>query len=120
MEDNNFRIENAIIKDISISMEDHGCLTFLVFLSGGSWSQGFGGYQIGRCSLGSKKFTTENGKGLEAMMHIMNVVGVSKWESLKGKYVRCKTYGYASGSYIGEIGNILEDKWFNIREFFNS
>lgn len=97
-------------------MADHGCLTFWVYLEGGGWGCGFGGYCIGRGFLGSDTFKAENGKGLEAMMHIMNVVGVEKWENLEGKYVRCKTEGL--GGSINEIGNILENKWFNIKRFF--
>ena len=111
-------IENAMISKASISMADHGCLTFWVYLDGGGWSCGFGGYCIGKGYLGADKFTAENGHGLEAMMRIMDVVGVEKWEDLKGKYVRCKVGRGSEG--IDEIGNIIKDKWFNIREFFAS
>ena len=52
------------------------------------------------------------------MMRIMDTVGVKKWEDLKGKYVRCKLKGPGDG--IDEIGNVLKNKWFNIREFFAS
>ena len=62
--------------------------------------------------------TAESGNGLVAIMKIMNTVGVEHWEDLKGKYVRCKTSGW--GGTIDEIGNLIEDKWFNIREFFSN
>ncbi len=110
------RIENAKITNVSITMEDHGCLTFWMTLEGDGWGCGFGGYCIGKGYLGAKSFNAESGKGLEAMMRIMDTVGVSKWEDLKGHYVRCKTEGISNP--IDEIGNILKDKWFNIREFF--
>lgn len=48
----------------------------------------------------------------------MNVVGVKNWEDLKGKYIRIQTNGW--GSTIDTIGNLMEDKWFNIKEFFGA
>ena len=50
------------------------------------------------------------------MMNIMNVVGVHKWEDLKGKYCRIKTEGW--GSTVSIIGNIIENKWFDMKKFF--
>ena len=112
-------IRNAKISNVSITMADHGCLTFWVTLEGGSWGCGFGGYCIGKGCLGAEpdEFTAESGNGLVAMMRIMDTVGVSNWENLKGQYVRCKIKDWGEG--IDEIGNILKDKWFNIREFFS-
>ncbi|MEE1162622.1 MAG: hypothetical protein UHU21_02905 [Lachnospiraceae bacterium] len=111
-------IKNAIIESTSLSMADHGCLTFTIWLKGDGWGVGYGGYCIGHGYLGADEFKAENGHGLEAMMHIMNVVGVEKWEQLKGKYVRCKIGRI--GESVDEIGNITKEKWFNIREFFKN
>lgn len=112
-------IENAKITGTSITMADHGCLTFWVTLEGGSWGCGFGGYCIGHGAMGYKpKEFTATGSGLVAMMRIMDTVGVHRWEELKGKYVRCKVSRSCEG--IDEIGNIIENKWFNIREHFAS
>lgn len=108
-------IQNAKISSTTISMADHGCLTFTIYLDGNSWGVGFGGYKIGTGYLGADTFEGSK-KGLEAMMRIMDVVGVEKWEDLKGKYVRCKVGSW--GESIDEIGNIIKDKWFNIRKFF--
>ena len=110
------RIENAKITNTSITMEDHGCLTFWITLEGGGWGCRFGGYCIGNGFLGATSFNAESGKGLEAMMRIMDMVGVSTWEDLEGHYVRCKIERI--GDPIDEIGNILKNKWFNIKEFF--
>ena len=93
-------IQNAKISKATISMADHGCLTFWVYLDGAGWDD----------------FTAESGDGLVAMMRIMDVVGVEKWEDLQGKYVRCKVKDW--GDTVDEIGHIMHDKWFNIREFF--
>lgn len=111
-------IENAKIEDVSITMEDHGCLTFFLTLKGKSWGVVYGGYCIGHGYLGAKEFTAENGGGLVAMMQIMDVVGVHRWEDLKGKYVRVESTGW--GDPIYKIGNLIEDKWFDIKQFFSS
>ena len=110
------KIVNAKITHVSISMADHGCLTFRITLDGGSWCAGYGGYCIGHGFLDSDSFTAENGGGLVAMMRIMDAVGVEKWEDLKDKYVRVVDDGW--GSSIKKIGNIIDDKWFDIDEFF--
>lgn len=55
-------------------------------------------------------------KSFEAISKILETVGVDKWEDLPGKYIRIKDNGW--GSTIDEIGNLMEEKWFNIREFF--
>ena len=111
-------IKNAKITGTSITMGDHGCLTFRVWLEGEGWGCGFGGYCIGHGYEGAKEdeFIAENGDGLVAMMRIMNTVGVDEWEDLKNKYVRCKVNGIGDG--VDEIGHITSEKWFNIRKFF--
>ena len=112
------RIENAQITNVSLTMEDHGCLTFWLTLEGDGWGCGVGGYCIGKGYLGAKEFTAERGDGLEAMMRIMDVVGVSKWEDLKGKYLRVQFSGIGWGDRVNTIGNLVKDKWFNIADFF--
>ena len=49
-------------------------------------------------------------------MKIMDTVGVERWEDLEGQYARIKTEGW--GSRITCIGNILKNKWFDLKEFF--
>ena len=111
------KIVNARIDKVSISMADHACLTFNLYLEGLGWGCGFGGYCIGHGFLGADddEFSASD-KGLEAMMRIMNTVGVEKWEDLEGKYVRCVVNGWDDN--IDEIGNLIEEKWFNIKTFF--
>ena len=112
------KIENAKITNVSISMSDHGCLTFWLTLEGYGWGVSYGGYCIGKGYLGADEFSAENGGGLVAMMRIMNTIGVEKWEDLVGKYCRVKTVGW--GSTIKVIGNIMKDQWFDIGEFFET
>lgn len=108
-------IVNAKITSVSITIAGHGCLTFWVTLDGDDWGANVGGYCIGHRYLGLDKFDS-TGLGLEAMMRIMDTVGVSRWEDLKGQYVRAEIYGW--GGTVTKIGNILKDKWFDIDEFF--
>lgn len=115
MVNNMEEILNAKITSVSLSMEDHGCLTFWVTVDGGGWGVSLGGYAIGHGYLGADKFEGYDA-GLEAMMRIMNVVGVEKWEDLKGKFVRVKSKGL--GTSVHTIGNILTDEWFDLKEFF--
>lgn len=108
-------IANAVITDVSLTMADHGYLTFNVHVNGGGWGCNIGGYGIGKGYLGAKDFEAD-GAGLEAMMRIMDTVGVDSWEKLKGKYIRVELNGL--GSTVSKIGNILNDKWIDLREFF--
>ena len=113
-------ILNAKITNVSLTMADHGVLTFFVTVEGSDWGCGLGGYVIGKGYLGADDddFQSENGLGLVAMMRIMDVVGVSRWEDMKGKYCRVESEGW--GSSIHKIGNIMKDKWFDIDQFFKT
>ena len=108
-------ILNAKITSVSITMADHGCLTFWITIQGGGWGVSIGGYAIGHGYLGADKFDGHP-YGLEAMMRIMDTVGVDKWEDLKDHYIRVMSAGW--GTTITKIGNITDDKWFDIGEFF--
>lgn len=111
-------IKNVKITNVSLTMADHGCLTFYLTLEGDGWGVSYGGYCIGLGFLGSDSFTAKNGGGLVAIMKIMDTVGVERWEDLKGKYIRIVDEGW--GSSVKKIGNIIEDKWFDIDEFFKN
>ena len=107
-------IENAQISSVSISMADHGILTFTIFVKGYCWCCSLGNYVNGVGHRGAKEWKG-NGSAIVAMMKIMDTVGVDKWEDLEGKYVRVKSDGW--GSTMCCIGNIIEDKWFDLKEF---
>ena len=111
-------IENAQIESTRLSMADHGVLTYYIDLKMGMGGHcSYGGYVLGHGYLGSKHFDGSD-KSIVALMRIMDVVGVEKWEDLKGKYVRVESNGL--GTPIEKIGNVMEDKWFNQKEFFES
>lgn len=111
-----FNILNAKIESASITMADHGCLTWYITLAASGWGVSIGGYVIGHGYLGAKEFKGSE-KGTESLMQVMNTVGVENWEDLPGKYVRVYSEGW--GSQITKFGNIIEDKWFDCREFFS-
>ena len=73
-------------------------------------------YCIGHGYLGADHFDG-SAKGMESIARVMDTVGVSRWEDLPGKYVRVADVGW--GTTITKFGNILEDKWFDCREFFS-
>lgn len=110
-------IINAKITKTTITMSDHGCLTFYVFFDSNAIHCGIGGYCIGHGYLGAKDDVFDaTDKGLVAMMKIMDTVGVERWEDLDGKYIRIEKPDW--GDSCTKIGNIIEDKWFDIKEFF--
>lgn len=110
-----YTIENALIEKVDLSMADHGCLTLAMTLQGGGWGVVYGGYCLGKGYLGAEEFSG-SAAGIESIMRIMDVVGVERFQNLKGKYVRVATKGW--GGLVKIIGNIISDKWFDIETFF--
>ena len=115
LEAEGYDIWNAEIKNVSLSMEDHACLVSYLSLDGHGPCCCYGGYVLGKGYVGAKNFEGY-ASGIEAIMRIMDTVGCSKYEDMKGKYVRVATKGW--GSTVKIIGNILEDKWFDYESFF--
>ena len=109
-------IRSAKIADTMLGREGHGIMTFILYLEWRGSACGYGGYAIGTCDSEKVKgdFTA---RGLEAISRILEVAGVRSWEELKGKHVRIEDNG--PGETIDKIGNLTEEKWFNIREFFS-
>ena len=109
-------IENAKITNVDLTMTDHGCLCLWLSLEGNGWCTNFSGRVIGKGYLGAKEFIGYE-KGTEEIMRIMDVVGVERFNDMKGKYIRAELNGWGSG--INKIGNIIEDKWFDYNEFYS-
>ncbi len=111
-----YSIENAKITSVSLNMKDYGCLTLNICLEGAGWGVVYGGYCLGKGYLGAEKFEGY-AKGMEAIMQIMNTVGVSDLHDMEGKYVRAATKGL--GATVTIIGNIIKDLWFDYEGFFD-
>lgn len=117
LEKDGYKIENAKITNVDLSMENHGCMTLSMVLEGASWGCVYGGYCIGKGYLDADPDTFEaNGSGMVYLMRIMDTVGVERFNSLKGMYVRVATKHISDSVKI--IGNIIRDKWFDSEQFF--
>ena len=108
-------IKNAIIKSTMLGREDHGIMTFMIFVEFDKCvTCGVGGYML-------DEYDKESNKrvffffSMETISKVLDVVGVDRWEALPGKYIRIVDNGW--GSTINKIGNIIEDKWFDLRKF---
>lgn len=108
-------IKNARIRSTMLGREDHGIMTFMIYIDANNFSCGVGGFCLDEYNTDIKAriFRAES---MEAISKILDVVGVTKWEDLPGQYIRFEDNGW--GSTITKIGNIIEDKWFDMREFF--
>jgi len=100
-----YKIENAKITSVDLSMEDHGCLTLRIVLEGDGWGCVYGGYALGHGYVGADEF--------EGSV-IMDVVGVGRLTLMKGEIVQTAR----RGNIVKIIGNIIEDKWFDPESFF--
>ena|SRR5215469_2794065 len=91
--------ENARIESTHLGFENHGIFSLNVNFAGPGWGQGTGHYF-------ADKGTSELIKG------IIGAVGVTKWEDLPNQYCRVKRNGHLDR--IRAIGNLLEDRWFEL------
>ena len=106
-------IKNAIIEGTTLGTEDHGIFTAFLTLNYGGSCQGFGGYSFDGFDEKQNK-RIGSAYGCEFIMRVLKVVGVEKWEDLKGKHIRVK----ADSGKVYAIGNILEDEWFSPEELY--
>ena len=114
---NNQEIKNARITSTMLGREDHGIMTFMIFVDiSDAGSCGVGGYALDGYDEKSNQRVC-CAKSMDSVAKIIDTVGVDTWEDLPGTYIRVKDNGW--GSTIDEIGNLMENKWFNLREFFS-
>lgn len=99
-------IKNARIKSVTITTEDHGCLSAWIHLDYGGSGQGFGGYAL----YLPESYSNHSTKSLAGhfIYRVLEVTEVHKWEDLKGKTIRVK----ADNGGVYAIGHILNDNWF--------
>lgn len=112
-----YELLNAKITNVSLNMKNHGCVTLDICLDGHGWGVVYGGYCLGKGYLGAEdNFFKGSAQGMEAIIRIMDTIGVDDLDDMVGKYVRVASKGL--GSSIKIIGNIIEDKWFDYESFF--
>ena len=99
-------IENVEITGTELGIEDHGFFSFTIFVSGNGWGTGFGGIVLDGWD-----------KAILLIRAILEVVGVNNWEDLPGKYIRMEAPELSERVY--KIGNLIEDKWFDLRDWTN-
>ena len=110
-------IKNARITSTMLGRDDHGIMTFMIYIDAGDFSCGVGGYCLDEFNPATQT-RVFRAKSMKAISEILNVVGVDKWEDLPGKYIRFEDGGW--GSTVTKIGNIIKDKWFDMKKFFEN
>lgn len=110
-------IKNAKISSTMLGREDHGIMTFMIYIDACDFACGIGRYCLDEFNPATQTrvFRAES---MEAISKILEVVGVDKWEDLPGKYIRIEYNGL--GSTVTKIGNIIEEKWLDFEEFFGN
>jgi len=76
----------ATIDGTMLGGEDHGILTAYLYLKGDGWGTGVGGYALDSYDE-SKKERVATAYGLDHIVKLTWVVGVTKWEDLPGQRV---------------------------------
>ena len=113
-------IKNYKIISTHLGYEDHGIFTFYLNLKGADGIHvSVGGYALDSpdnlgIGLLSKRSLTF--KGITLISNILDTVGVGTWEELQGKYIRVVDNGL--GSYVTKFGNLIEDKWIDLDDYF--
>lgn len=111
----NTTIENGKITGTMLGREEHGILTFYLFIEFDSGVCSYGGYKLDSYDKKAGK-RIGAAAGMQAIAEILDCVGVTKWEDLTGAFIRCEHQGW--GGKIIRIGNLIKDKWFSLEAFF--
>ena len=100
-------ILNAKITSAEIFIEDHGLLTFCLYVdTSAGWSTGVGMFDLKGCA------------NIDSLLRdILDLVGVTRWSDLKGKYIRIDDNNRWN-STVTMIGNLMEDNWIDLRSYF--
>lgn len=100
--------KNAVITGTMLGYEDHGIMTAFLYLDYGGAGQGFGGYGLDSYDKDMEERIAHKACG-HFIKRVLEITKKEKWEDLKGVSIRVK----AERGKVHEIGNYLEDIWFN-------
>lgn len=107
---------NAQISDANLVITEDGMLRPYLVLSGNGWSVRYGDkYAIGTIDKNTAEFKAYD-KGLELLTKLMSLVETATFNGLIGKYIRVAVLPQVVE--VSVIGHIVEDKWFDIQDFF--
>ena len=121
LETEGYELINGKIDSIELSITDHGCLYFSLGIITGSFDIGFGlcfgTYEKNEMADDYRDnfIYTSYHKMPEILMRIMMTIGVKNISDLKDTYIRI---AYKRGKELKIIGNILDDVWFDMEDFY--
>lgn len=80
------------IHSTMLGRDDHGTMTFMIYIDADSFRCGVGGYGLDDFDPATQTriFRAES---MEAISKILEVVGADEWENLPGKYIRFEDNG---------------------------
>ena len=113
-------IKNYRIISTHLGYEADDIFTFYLRLKGADGVHvSVGGYALDSpdtLSTGTLTKRILTVKGATLIAKILDTVGVATWEELHGEYIRVEDNGL--GSYITKFGNLIEDKWIDLDDYF--
>jgi hypothetical protein len=110
-----YQFQNAEVSSIDTIIADDGTLRTYLILSGNGWRINYGGYAVGITNQSATEFQA-TAKGTELILRLLTLIGARSTTELVGKYIRVAVLPEVGEVKI--IGNIIEDKWFDIEDFF--
>jgi hypothetical protein len=112
------KITNAKIVRTMLGIEDHGIMSFFVFIERPGAGCGFGGYSLDGPGELRHDDRRGHGRSYQAIYHILKTVGVDSWEKLPGTLIRIEDNGL--GGKLDKIGHIMEDRWFDLAAYMKA
>ena len=110
------KIKNVKITKTFLGREDHGILTCYLTVEGDGFVGSIGGYCLEKYDENKRKRVAYH-KSFELIDRILEVVGVSTWEELQGKYIRVKSNDFSGR--VTKIGSLIKDDWLDFDTFLN-
>lgn len=97
--------------------EDHGCLTLWLTLEGDDFYMTYGGYCLGYFCDSMESYKKDYTGSV--ISELLKTLDLQNYEQLVNKYVRVRFEGGGTiGDKIIAVGNLIEEKWFSFKDFF--